>query len=425
MSFPRAIVHDVLTGLSEPEVILLLGARRTGKTTVARQVAETSGYPPEKVHVFDLEDPRNRELFRDAGLEAMRRVLWLEGVLEGRKGLLVFLGIQHLPDPSNLLKRLHDHFPWLTILATGPSSVDARRKFSDSLAGRQRTFLVEPLSFDEFLQFRGEDKLRKLRECFAAEGDPKGLGELVGTHAPDLSALMEEYLCYGSYPEVVLLPDKKARVAKLEAIVEAYVRKDVRDLARVENLDGFTRLLKYLAVHSGAELHPGFAAAAVGLSRVTVRKYLALLEQTFITRPLPPFFRRRDKEISRTHKVYFRDAGIRNLHLMNFDPLALRTDASVLFETYVCNRLLGGAPPGARLFFYRTMERTAIEFVREDQGALTLVKIRPGDQRTVPRALPEFRKKYRGQLDVRRSWVVTRSFFDFTRDVKFVPIFLL
>lgn len=425
MLLPRTLVDSIVAGLMEPEILLLLGTRRSGRTSIARLVAGKSGYPPEKIHFFGLEDPRNRELFRDADVEALRRILWLEGILEGRKSLLVFLGIQHLPDPSGLLKRLHDHFPWLTVLATGSSSLDVRPKYSGSLAGRQRTFLVEPLSFDEFLQFKGEEKLRKVRELFVAEQDKQGLRELVGPYAPDFLALMEEYLCYGSYPEVVRLPDPKTKVEKLESILDSYVREDLRDLARIEHLDGFNRLLKYLAVHCGSELHSGFAAAAVGLSRVTVLKYLSILEQTFIVRTLPPFFRKREKEISRMRKVYFRDTGIRNLQLMNFNALSLRSDAAALYETYVCNRLSGGGSCGSRLFFYRTQIRTAIEFVREEEGALTLAKIRPGDRQTIPRALPEFMKKYRGQLDTRENWVITRSFYDFSRDVKFVPAFLL
>ncbi|KHD04685.1 hypothetical protein PN36_19710 [Candidatus Thiomargarita nelsonii] len=67
-------------------------------------------------------------------------------------------------DPSNLLKLLHDHFPALKIIATGSSSLRINTKFSDSLA--ERVYLVEPLNFDEFLLFRGEDRLRNLRQMF-------------------------------------------------------------------------------------------------------------------------------------------------------------------------------------------------------------------------------------------------------------------
>ena len=105
---------------------------------------------------------------------------------------MIFDEIQLLDDPANLFKLLHDHFPNLRIIATGSSSLGIKHKFSDSLAGRKRVFHVEPLSFDEFLVFKDEDRLLKIRTLFADEGQEASL-PLVKTYHQHFLSLFEEF----------------------------------------------------------------------------------------------------------------------------------------------------------------------------------------------------------------------------------------
>ncbi|KHD04684.1 hypothetical protein PN36_19715 [Candidatus Thiomargarita nelsonii] len=126
--------------------------------------------------------------------------------------------------------------------------------------------------------------------------------------------LLEEYLIYGGYPEVVLIPNKQEKLLKLDSIANAYI-----------------------AINAGTQFNLSSARETIGISSVTLSKYLNLLEETFIIAELPPFFTNRNKEIRSIRKIYFKDTGINNLLLQNFNSLALRRDAGALYETYVFN----------------------------------------------------------------------------------------
>jgi len=134
-----------------------------------------------------------------------------------KPALLIFDEIQLLGDPANLFKLLHDHFPNFRIIATGSSSLSIKHKFSDSLSGRKRVFHVEPLNFDEFLVFKGEDQLVKIRTFFNEEERESVLPLIKNYHTHFLN-LFNEYLIYGGYPEVVLIDGKNAKIEKLDSI---------------------------------------------------------------------------------------------------------------------------------------------------------------------------------------------------------------
>ncbi len=166
MLLTRTVTEEIVSCLNSHEIIFLLGTRQTGKTTLTHLVAKASAFKSEEIFFFDFEYKENRNIFDVGSVTDLRRILSLEGIEPDLPTLLIFDEIQLLSDPANLLKLLHDHFPALRILATGSSSLRIKHKFSDSLAGRKRIFLIHPLSFDEFLFFKGEDRLLRLRKMF-------------------------------------------------------------------------------------------------------------------------------------------------------------------------------------------------------------------------------------------------------------------
>ena len=121
---------------------------------------------------------------------------------------------------------MHDHFPALKIIATGSSSLRIKHKFSDSLAGRKRIFLIQPLSFDEFLFFKGEERLLDVRKLFrqSSGAERQDLNDLVQGYHDAFLRLLEEYLIYGGYPEVVLVEGKIDKVEKLNSIATSYLQ---------------------------------------------------------------------------------------------------------------------------------------------------------------------------------------------------------
>lgn len=423
--FTRALSSQILAQFDSPDLVFLLGTRQSGKTTLSHLLAKDSSYSKAETWYFDFEDKQYRQLFNTATIASLKQILRLEGIDFKQRNLLIFDEIQLLDDPSNLLKLLHDHFPTLKIIATGSSSLQIKTKFSDSLAGRKRVYLVEPLNFDEFLLFRGEERLRNLRQMFREGIASEVLKPLLESGHEHFLALLEEYLIYGGYPEVVLIPNKQEKLLKLDSIANAYIKKDIREIANIENISAYNNLLKYLAINAGAQFNLSSARETIGISAITLKKYLNLLTETFIVAELPPFFTNRNKEISKSRKIYFKDTGINNLLLQNFNLLGLRSDAGALYETYVFNSLNWNQPITSSLYFYRTQSKSEIDFILVKDANYHLIEVKSGKNQQIPRAMIEFEKKYARQLAILSKQVINQSVYLQKENVEFLPAYLL
>jgi predicted AAA+ superfamily ATPase len=427
MLFARKITKKIVSCLDQHEIIFLLGTRQTGKTTLTRMIAEASDFKSGEIFFFDLEDKENRTLFDVGSVASLRQVLNIEGVKPDVPALVVFDEIQLLSDPANLLKLLHDHFPSLRVLATGSSSLRIKHKFSDSLAGRKRIFLIHPLSFDEFLFFKGEERLLRLKKMFhesRRDEKTKMSGVIRKSHESFLR-LLEEYLIYGGYPEVVLLESREAKIEKLDSIATSYIQKDIREVGKIANLKAYNDLLQYLAVNLGAQFNLSSARATVGISDQTLKKYLDLLCETFIVAELPPFFTNKNKEISKSKKIFFHDTGIRNLQIRNFNRADLRTDLGPLYENYVFTALDRRKDIVTANYFYRTQVQTEIDFVVERESCFSLFEVKSGTFSRPVKALGEFKKKYASPGTDIKQTVVNRSYFDLGNNQDFIPLYLL
>jgi len=423
--YTRELCQTILDSFHTRDIIFLLGTRQTGKTTLSHLLAEESEYTKSQTHYFDLEDKGSRELFNTATLANLNQIFRLEGIDIELPQLLIFDEVQLLDDPANLVKLLHDHFPSLKVIATGSSSLQIKSKFSDSLAGRKRVYLVEPLSFDEFLLFRGEDRLLRLRSILREEGFDPTLDSLMKAGHSQYVALFEEYLIYGGYPEVVLIDKREDKLQKLDSIASSYIQKDIREVANIENLSAYNNLLKYLSINAGHQFNLSSAQETVGVTGLTLGKYLTLLQETFIVAELPPFFINRNKEISKSKKYFYKDTGVNNLFLQNFNPLDVRPDAGALYETYVFNALVRSQDVTRSTYFYRTQSKSEVDFIQVKNAEFTLLEVKAGKHQRIPRAMNEFEKKYADQCNIVGKIVVNKSVYEQRDGVTFLPAYCL
>ncbi len=425
--YARDLTKEILNKIHSREVIFLLGTRQTGKTTLTKLIAEASDFDKTNIFFFDFEDKENRAMFgmEGLGVKTLINVLQIEGINPDDKNLLILDEIQHLDDPSNLLKLFYDYFPKLKVIATGSSSLRIKHKFSDSLAGRKAVYYVEPLNFDEFLLFKGEDRLLNIRKLFSSERNKASLKSMIESQHHKFIGAFEEYLIFGGYPEVTLLKTKKDKIEKLFSIADSYIKKDIRDIARIDNIEAYNKLLKYLSVNTGNLFNMSSVATTIGISSATLMKYLNLLIETFIVDELPPFFMNKNKEISKNKKNYFKDNGIRNLQIKNFNTLDLRPDAGILYENYVFNFLEKEHNILVNNYFYRTQSKTEIDFISEKEGEILLVEVKSGRFNKKPKALFEFDKKYKHEFLKIKNVVVNQSYYDFSGDMVFIPAYLL
>ena len=427
--YRREVFSDLLAYLDQSEILLLVGARQVGKTTLMKMLLthlRQRGEPEQALHYLDLEDMALLHLL-EGGQHELTGWLAAHGADLSRKVYVFIDEIQYLSNPSNLLKLLADSQPNLKLIVSGSSTLEIRRKFTDSLAGRKLVFEIYPLSFAEFLVFRGEDRLAQaVRDngvrALAADADPMALPARF--LAADCFRYYQEFLVWGGYPRIALEPDEQRKAAYLAELYNAYVRKDIKDLARIDNVNGFNNLIAALAHQAGGLANISELSNVTRLARDTVEHYLFLLENTFIIKGALPFSRNPRKEISKMRKYYFLDNGLRNMAIRSLAALDSRTDAGELAENAVFTELTKRSPLLEEIGFWRTQTKTEVDFILQGEGRLrpVEVKFRPLSKPKIPGGIRSFMQDYPA---AQSPLVLTRDYFGGAVDgVRFLPCWL-
>ena len=292
---------------SSGKIILVLGARQVGKTTLAKDIGKKLEGEGKKVLYL------NCDLAEDNGAVNTTSKVVLERLLSEVDVLLIDEA-QRLDNPGLTLKIIYDNFPKVRALATGSSSFDLKNKLSDPLTGRYLDFTLYPFSFTEVLQ-AGSDNEALLKN--------------------QADALLPQVMLYGLYPEVYLSNTPEQKQALLERIVDSYLFKDILTFQRVKNSQAIKDLTKALAYQIGSEVNENELSKRLKIDRKTVVSYLDILEKSFCVVSAHPYSKNPRREIGSHYKVYFVDLGIRNALIGDFNSLDLRTDAGFLWENFL------------------------------------------------------------------------------------------
>jgi len=355
MYIKRTGENDLKAALDSGKVVLVLGARQVGKTTLVQEVLknENVGFLN-----FDIEIDKARFLAA-ASLSPAEGLRTL-----GNPAVLVLDEAQRLPETARIVKGWHDSKIATCILLLGSSSLDLLDQSAESLTGRNWKIVLPPLTFSEALN----------SQDWAGAGlDPSILCE---HFAAPLRTFLLQRMAFGSYPEVVLSPDPKRLLRELSS---DYLWKDILQAGLVKTPDLIRRLLMLLAHQAGNEISIHELATQLQMARPTVERYLALLEQTFVIFRLPAFSTNPRKEISKSQKVYFWDTGIRNALLNAFAPDEFRPDIGALWENWVIAEmakmnLLSGSP--CELFFWRSRSQAEVDLVVKMEHDLKAFEIK-------------------------------------------------
>ena len=376
--YDREIQEDIRPHYHSSDVLVIHGARQVGKTclmTLIRKELEASGA---KTHYIDLEDMRLLAVLNE-GPQALLGYLEESGLLQNEKLYLFLDEIQYVTAPSSLLKLLRDHHAdRLKLIVSGSSSFEIKSKFKDSLAGRTVNFELLPLSFREFLRFRGSRILLD---------KPVKSPPLV----KELEALFNEFVLYGGYPRVALEKEVKARETYLSQIINTYVRKDIRDLANIRHIQKFNKLLETLAAQCGQLLNITELANTAGISRSTVENYLFILEQTYVIQLVRPFSRNIRAELFKTPKIFFHDTGIAHMLWLKAFP---KTILGSMLENAVFGELRKDREVD-EIFFWRTQDGKEIDFIVPRRDGFIPVEVKISASRIRPGALRYFNGRYK------------------------------
>ncbi|MSR77194.1 MAG: ATP-binding protein [Candidatus Omnitrophica bacterium] len=263
----------------------LSGVRRSGKTSLTQTL--------DQIEYFDCELPRTRQMMAEP-----------EGFLTSLDGHRIILDeIHRLRAPAELLKIAADHFPKIKVLATGSSTLGASRKFRDTLTGRKTNLWLTPMIQEDLAHFPQSDLTHRLR--------------------------------FGGLPPFFLntkIPEKD-----FQEWLDDYWAKDIQDLFRLNRRDSFQRFAELVMARSGGIFEATRFTAECEVSRVTIRNYLRVLEETLIAHVIRPFNSHKSNEIIAAPKVYAFDTGFVSYH-KGWNDLR-NEDLGLLWEHYVLNEL--------------------------------------------------------------------------------------
>ncbi len=322
--------------VKQGRALIIYGPRQIGKTTILRKyLASTS----EKYKL----DTGERSLVRESlGGDYDDAVEYARGY-----DIVAVDEAQMIDNVGAGLKAIVDALPAVKLIATGSSSFDLARSVGEPLVGRKRTIRLYPIAQMELL------------------------GSVY--NAFELKERLEEFLLYGSYPEVVKAETRSDKVDYLYELIDSYLLKDILGVDGLRSPKFLMDLLRLLAFQVGNEVSLSELASKLGRDVRTVERYLDLLEQCFIIVRVGGFSRNMRNEVSKKSKYYFVDTGVRNAVIRQFNSLDLRDDVGALWENFLfMERLKYNEYSGthAMTYFWRVYSGQEVDFVEECDGRL-------------------------------------------------------
>ncbi len=330
-------IYDSLDSYIHPnKVLVIYGPRRVGKTVLLTNFLKDSHL---RYKLSNGDDISVQEVFNSQSIEKI--AAYAQGY-----DLIAIDEAQNIENIGLGLKILVDSIPDIKIIATGSASFELANKVGEPLTGRQTTLHLYPISQLELLN---------------------------QYNRYELSQKKEEFLIYGSYPEVLTTVDLDQKAAYLRELVNSYLLKDILTLEQVKGSKVLLDLLRLIAFRIGSEVSLNELSLNLGIDVKTVGRYLNLLEKAFVLVNLRGFSRNLRSEIKEKSKYYFYDTGIRNAIISNFNPLHIRDDSGKLWENFLVIERIKKQHYNniyANNYFWRTWEQKEIDFVEEREGQL-------------------------------------------------------
>jgi predicted AAA+ superfamily ATPase len=354
--FPRRIEPRIAEAMADTPVVLIVGPRQAGKTTLVRQMGGAD------LRYLTMDDELTLLAAREDPVGMIRR-LDRAVIDEIQRAPSLLLAIKQSVDKDRRPGRF---------LLTGSANLMALPAVADSLAGRMETLSLLPLSQSE-LQGRRTNWLDRI---FA--GQLPLLGSAAG-----MDDLVARVLC-GGYPEAIARPTPRRRLAWSRQYLASILARDVRDVSSIEKLDQLPRFLRALAESAGQMCNYAALAAQVRLDGKTASRYVSVFEQLYLLRRVDPWARNRLARVVKAPKLQFIDSGLLAtlIDLSAEEVQADRTRFGKVLETFVFGELLKHSTTAEgdyQLMHYRDADQVEVDVVIENAaGRLVGIEVKAG-----------------------------------------------
>ncbi|MFH1297807.1 MAG: ATP-binding protein [Bacteroidota bacterium] len=336
--------------LKPGKAVVILGPRRTGKTTLVNHYLHDTKV---KYRFETGDNLRIVELFESGDFDQIKE--FTSGF-----DLVVIDEAQKIKNIGHGLKILTDYLENLRLLITGSSSFELLGQIGEPLTGRKITLTLFTIAQLELLTQKNRYDLREN---------------------------LEQYLIFGSYPEVIISENNTEKINVLNEILGSYLLKDILELDRVKSSKLLLDLLRLLAFQVGNQVSLSELANNLHIDYKTVARYIDLFEKSFVLFSLGGYSGNLRSEVTRKCKYYFYDNGIRNALIANFNPLSMRNDVGALWENFLFMERLkmrSYKNQNANIFFWRTYDQKEIDLIEEWGGGLFGYEFKWGNKRVKP-----------------------------------------
>ena len=321
----RDLTSKLKDKLHKGKVLVLIGPRQVGKTTLINSLLENTSYL-----FLDGDDNTVAETLSNANTETLKSII-------GNYKYVFIDEVQRIPNIGLKLKIIVDQIKDVQVIVSGSSAFDINNLTQEPLTGRKFEYQLFPISWNEF---------------------ERNVGYIKAQQQLDLRLL------YGMYPDVINNFGNEYEI--LKNLVSSYLYKDILSLAGIRKSEVLEKILQALAMQIGNEVSYNEIAQLVGVDKNTVNNYIDLLEKSFVIFRLNSFSKNLRNEIKANKKIYFYDNGVRNMIIGNFNALEFRQDKGALWENFMVSermKLLSYSQSLAKPYFWRTTQQQEIDYV--------------------------------------------------------------
>lgn len=353
----RLLKIQIKNKLYRGKAVIVVGPRQVGKTTLLRMLTSDTD---RSVLVWNCDEPDVRQKLNEPTSTEL-------GAETSGADLILIDEAQRVPNIGVTLKLLIDHFPEKQVVVTGSSAIELSNSINEPLTGRKYEYTMYP---------------------FSAE-------ELIGNHGTvEERRMLERRLVYGSYPEVVNhLGEERETLTNL---VSSYLYKDIFSFQDVRKPEIIEQLLQALALQLGSEVSFNELGRLLGLTSITVQRYIDLLEKSYVLFHLRSFSRNARAELKKSRKIYFYDNGVRNAMIGDYKSLDLRADVGALWENYLLSERMKHNSYSVfygKSYFWRTQQQQEVDYIEDYDGVLHAYEFKWNASKH-PRLAATFAKAY-------------------------------
>lgn len=362
--------------IGKGKVLLLIGPRQVGKTTLFKQMIKSLA-PEKKVQFWNCDESDVRQFLSDGNLAKLKSFI-------GNSDFIIIDEAQRVKDIDLTIKLIHDNFTNVQLAVTGSSSLDLSNTINEPLTGRKFEYNLFPFSTNELV----------LNSTMLEEAKQ-----------------LQNRLIYGFYPDVVNNPGEEKEI--LTNIVNSYLYKDIFEFKEIRKSFVIEKLVQALALQVGSEVSFNELGNLLGIDTMTVQRYVDLLEKAYVIFHLRSYSKNVRNELKKSIKIYFYDNGVRNAVISNFSPPDLRSDIGNLWENFlISERIKNNAYHNinAKYYFWRTTQKQEIDFIEETDGRFFAYEFKYNPKKTHAKCPLTFSNNY---PEIPFSVITKENYLDF------------